>query len=177
MLEKGRLLNIKSDVLWLEAVRVETRSQNQPMAKALLSKALQECSISGKLWSEAILMEARPQRKARSADALKKCENNPFVIITVARLFWAERKLEKAENWFKRATKLDGDLGDAWAWLLNFEMQHGNEASVKEVIDDCVSADPKHGEMWQAVRKDLKNIGRSTTDILKLVAAQCTNAI
>ncbi|KAJ3023170.1 Pre-mRNA-processing factor 6 [Thoreauomyces humboldtii] len=176
-LEKARIMNPREPQLWAEAVRVETRAGNLPMAKALLAKALQECPSSGLLWSEAIPMEARPQRKARSADALKKCENDPLVLVTVARLFWAERKVDKARNWFARAVKTNPDLGDAWAWWLRFETMHGDDAGRADLVTKCVAADPAHGERWQAARKDLKNVGKSTEEVLHLVASQLSNAI
>ena len=45
------------------------------------------------------------------------------------RLFWSERKLSKARDWFLRTVKLDHDFGDAWAYFYRFEMAHGNEVS------------------------------------------------
>ncbi|KAJ3189197.1 Pre-mRNA-processing factor 6 [Gaertneriomyces sp. JEL0708] len=176
-LEKARIMNPKVPELWCEAIRVELRANHVPMAKALMSKALQECPNSGLLWSEAILMEARPQRKARSADALKKCENDPLVVITIARLFWSERKVDKARNWFSRAVKTNPDLGDSWAWWLRFERQHGTLEQQQEVINKCLAAEPRHGERWQGVAKDMKNVGKTTVDILELVAAQLSNVI
>jgi pre-mRNA-processing factor 6 len=46
---------------------------------------LQECPTSGILWAEAIEMEPAPQQKAKSVDALKRCDNDPNVIIAVAK--------------------------------------------------------------------------------------------
>jgi pre-mRNA-processing factor 6 len=156
-LERGRLLNPKTPQLWCEAVRVELRGNNINMAKALLAKALQECSNSGLLWSEAIFMEPRPQRKTKSVDALKRCDNDPIIIATIARLFWAERKVDKARTWFEKAVKVDPDRGDSWAWLR------------------CVAAEPHHGERWQIVAKDMKNVGKNIEEILKLVANVLSN--
>ncbi|KAJ3089722.1 Pre-mRNA-processing factor 6, partial [Physocladia obscura] len=172
LLEKARLLHSKDPELWCEAIRVESRAGNQSIADALISKALQECPASGLLWSEAILAESRPQRKARSKDALMKCENDPLVLVTVARLFWAERKPEKARNWFARAVKVNPDLGDSWAWWLKFESVQEGETKARQddIIAKCVAAEPHHGEKWQACSKDLKNIGKSIEEILKLVA-------
>ncbi|KAI9097297.1 PRP1 splicing factor, N-terminal-domain-containing protein [Phlyctochytrium arcticum] len=177
LLETARIMNPNVPELWCEAVRFEMRANNTAMAKALLAKSLQVCPTSGLLWSEAITMEARPQRKARSADALKKCENDALVVVTVARLFWAERKIEKARNWFNRAVKTNPDLGDSWAWWLKFEMQHGTEEQRKELIAKCVAAEPRHGERWQEVAKSRLNHGKTTEEILKLVAAQMQNAL
>ncbi|KAJ3045896.1 hypothetical protein HDV00_006162 [Rhizophlyctis rosea] len=174
-LEKARLLNPKVPELWCEAVRVEFRAGNTAMAKALLAKALQECPTSGLIWSEAILTDARPQRKSRSADALKKCENDALVVCTVARLFWAERKVDKARNWFSRAAKTNPDLGDTWGWWLKFEMQHGTEETRREVLRKCVQAEPRHGERWTAVSKDMRNVSLKTEEVVKLVAAGLRN--
>ena len=88
---------------------------------------MQECPTAGILWSEAIFMEARAQRKTKSVDALKRCEHDPHVLLAVAKLFWSERKVNKAREWFNRAAKLDPDLGDTWAYFYKFELQHGTE--------------------------------------------------
>ncbi|KAJ1332152.1 hypothetical protein BSLG_008969 [Batrachochytrium salamandrivorans] len=174
-LEKARIMNAKVPEFWCEAIRVEVRAGNDAMARALLAKALQDCSSSGLLWSEAILLENRPQRKARSADALKKCENDPLVVATIARLFWAERKIDKVRNWFNRAVKTNPDLGDSWAWWLCFEMAHGTQEQIDDVIRKCVAAEPRHGELWPVESKRMSNVGRKTEEILKLVAASMKN--
>lgn len=171
LLEKARLVNPKSDVLWAEAVHVEERSGAAAQGKALLARGLQECPTSGLLWSMAIWAEARPQRKARSVDALKKCADDPLVICTVARLFWAERKIEKARQWFDRAVSAGPDFGDAWGWWLKFEQQHGTAVHQDEVITRCTAAEPHHGVTWQPIAKDDKNRGKTIKEILQLVTA------
>ena len=129
LLEKARLMNQANDVLWAEAVGVEERSGGGAQSKAMLARGLQECPTSGLLWSMSIWMEPRPTRKSRSVDALKKSADNPVIICTVARLFWAERKIEKARQWFGRAVATNPDLGDSWGWWLKFERQHGTVVS------------------------------------------------
>src|SRR5258707_14596781 len=134
LLEKARLVNPKSDVLWAEAVRVEERSGAAAQGKAVLARALQECPTSGILWSMAIWSEARPQRKARSVDALRKCEADPLVICTVARLYWQERKMVKARQWFDRAGGAGQALGKAWGWWLKSRGQQGTAPQKKAVL-------------------------------------------
>ncbi|KAH8114391.1 PRP1 splicing factor, N-terminal-domain-containing protein [Phellopilus nigrolimitatus] len=176
LLDKARLVNPGSDVLWAEAVGVEERAGSGQQGKAVLARGLQECAGSGLLWSMAIWAEPRPTRKARSADALRRCDSDARVICTVARLFWAERKIEKARQWFARAAATDPDQGDAWGWWLRFEREHGTIEHQKEVIDRCVAAEPHHGSVWQAIAKDTANFGRKPKDVLELVAKELESA-
>ncbi|PIC30868.1 hypothetical protein B9Z55_021964 [Caenorhabditis nigoni] len=167
-LEKARLRNPKNEDLWLESVRFEMRVGCPEMAKERMSRALQECEGSGKLWAEAIWMEGPHGRRAKSIDALKKCEHNPHVLIAAARLFWSERKIKKARDWFLKAVNLDPDNGDAFANFLAFEQIHGKEEDRKAVIKKCVSSEPRYGDLWQAIAKNPANWRRSTEEILQL---------
>ncbi|KAI8148081.1 PRP1 splicing factor, N-terminal-domain-containing protein [Fennellomyces sp. T-0311] len=171
-LEKARFANPKTAELWVEGIRLEIRAKNTSAAKSMSARALQECPTSGALWREVIYLEARPQRKARSVDALKKCEHDPIVVTTVALLFWTDRKIEKARNWFQKAVQIDMDQGDSFAWWYKFELQHGTEEQQELVVKRCVAAEPHHGEHWQAVAKNMANVGKKTADILKLCASQ-----
>jgi hypothetical protein len=107
-------------------------------ARSLMARALQECPNSGILWSEAIFMENKPQRKTKSVDALKKCEHDPHVLLAVAKLFWAERKIQKCREWFTRTVKLDPDLGDAWIHFYKFEVLHGTAEQQEDVKTRCI---------------------------------------
>lgn len=170
LLEKARLINPANEELWAESVSVEERSGGSIQAKAMLARGLQECPTSGLLWSLSIWSEPRPMRKTRSVDALKKSADNPVIICTVARLFWAERKIEKARHWFERAVATAPDLGDTWGWWLRFERQHGVEEQREQVRVKCTAAEPHHSPVWQSIAKDDANRGRSVREILGLVA-------
>ncbi|KAI0249128.1 PRP1 splicing factor, N-terminal-domain-containing protein [Lactifluus subvellereus] len=166
LLEKAQLVDPKSDVLWAEATGIEERSGAAAQGKALIARTLQECPTSGLLWSMAIWAEARPQRKARSVDALKKCADDPLMTCT--------RKIEKARQWFDRAVSAGPDIGDAWGswgWWLKFERQYGTAAQREEVIRWCAGAGPHHGVTWQSIAKDDNNRGKSIHEILELVVA------
>ena len=105
------------------------------------------------IWSE-----PRPTRKARSADALRKAADDPLVLCTVARLFWAERKIEKARQWFERAITANPDLGDNWGWWLKFERQHGVSVgfatSVAEVVLMVVETGTTRGRHQEVCEED-----------------------
>lgn len=170
VLDRARLAVPKNAQLWTESVRVERRAKNVAQAKNLMAKALQEIPNSGLLWSESIWhLEPRTQRKPRSLEAIKKVENDSTLFVTVARVFWGERRLDKAASWFEKAILLDADLGDTWGWYLKFLMQHGTEEKQEDVISKCILSEPKHGEIWQAVAKDPAHAYKSTEEILKIV--------
>ena len=193
VLDRARLAVPKSPELWTESVRVERRANNVAQAKVLMGKALQEVPNSGLLYTESIwYLEPRTQRKPRALEAIKKLDNDPILFVTIARIFWGERRLEKAQNWFEKAILLDSDLGDAWAWYYKFLVQHGTEVSSyfltfssyasgtctnawkqekrADVEAKCILSEPRHGEVWQSVAKDPKNAKKKTDEVLKMVA-------
>uniref|UniRef100_A0A0E0IUQ8 PRP1 splicing factor N-terminal domain-containing protein n=2 Tax=Oryza TaxID=4527 RepID=A0A0E0IUQ8_ORYNI len=167
VLTMARKKNPATPELWLAAVRAELRHGNKKEADALLAKALQECPTSGILWAAAIEMVPRPQRKAKSSDAIKRCDHDPHVIAAVAKLFWHDRKVDKARSWLNRAVTLAPDIGDFWALYYKFELQHGNADTQKDVLQRCVAAEPKHGERWQAITKAVENSHLSIEALLK----------
>uniref|UniRef100_A0A672TAR7 Pre-mRNA-processing factor 6 n=1 Tax=Sinocyclocheilus grahami TaxID=75366 RepID=A0A672TAR7_SINGR len=175
ILEKARLKNPQTPEIWLESVRLEYRAGLKNIANTLMAKALQECPNSGILWAEAVFLEARPQRKTKSVDALKKCEHDPHVLLAVAKLFWSERKITKAREWFLRTVKIEPDLGDAWAFFYKFELQHGTEEQQQEVKKRCENAEPRHGELWCAESKHVLNWQKNIGEILVLVASKIKN--
>merc|ERR1712093_28924 len=114
VLDRARLAVPKSPELWTESVRLERRANNISQAKNLMAQALQQVPTSGLLYTESIWhLEARTQRKPRALEAIKKVDNDPILFVTIARIFWGERRLEKAQNWFEKAILLDSDIGDA----------------------------------------------------------------
>merc|ERR1712187_251709 len=157
LLEKGRLRNVGADMLWLKGVEVEMLDGSERLAHHLMSKALQECPTSGIMWAKAIELEPKQGQNAKSVDALKKCENDAHVIVSVAKLFWRDGKNAKARKWFNRAVTLNPRLGDAWGAYLGFELEHGTQHEQREVIRKCVDAEPNQGMDWNRVVKRVGN--------------------
>ena len=121
-------------------------------------------AISAKLWSAGFL-------SAKYAGVALRSKGDPVLYVTAARIFWYDRKLEKADGWFQKAAILDPDLGDTWAWWYKFLVQHGTEEKREGVVAKCVLNEPRHGEVWQRVRKAPENAGLSVEEVLKRVAA------
>jgi pre-mRNA-processing factor 6 len=155
--------------LWLAAIRTEQRAGSAKAADNLLAKALQELPASGRLWAEAICSAPRPQRKTKSADALKRCDQDPAVISAVAQLFWADRKVDKARSWFNRAALLAPEVGDYWAQYYRFELQHGTPESAADVLRRAREREPRYGERWTRVSKDVRNAHQPVDVLLKKV--------
>ncbi|KAK9448472.1 PRP1 splicing factor, N-terminal-domain-containing protein [Limtongia smithiae] len=174
VLERAALANPKSPRLWLERIRVERRHGNVNQAKNLVAKALQECPTASYVWAESVAMEPRTQRKPRLIDALKKCENDAVIICAIARLFWGERKPDKAKSWFEKAVKADPDNGDNWAWWYKMLAQYNDEAEITPLVDKFVVTDPRHGEVWPVIVKDVDNFGKDKVELLKLAASKMT---
>ncbi|KAH9812567.1 PRP1 splicing factor, N-terminal-domain-containing protein [Melampsora americana] len=182
IMERARHYNPKNEELWSESCSIEERSSGHTtgsstnangvgiQAKNMMSRALQDCPNSGLLYSQSIWYEPRPQRKARGVDALKKCNNHPTVIVTVARLLWAERKLDKVRNWLEKAIVADSDCGDFWGIYYKFLKMHGTEEERSMLIERCKTAEPHHGPVWQSTVKDLKNTGKTIQELLELVS-------
>ena len=65
----------------------ENKYSNEEMHDLVIyfGTAMQECPTSGILWAEAIFLEARPQRKTKCVDALKKCEHDPHVLLAASK--------------------------------------------------------------------------------------------
>ncbi|KAF2819620.1 hypothetical protein CC86DRAFT_362569 [Ophiobolus disseminans] len=172
-LDKARSQIPKNGELWCESVQLERRAGNIPSANKLMAIALQECPTSGLLWAEKIMhLESRTQRKPRALEAIKKVEKDPQLFVVVARIFWAERRLDKASTWFLKAISLDSDFGDAWVYYWKFLSEHGTAEKREEVLSKITMAEPRHGPIWQSVNKDPKNARKSVEEILKLAVAK-----
>ncbi|KAG5233390.1 protein STABILIZED [Salix suchowensis] len=161
VLTMARKKNPKNPELWLAAIRAESRHGNNKEADNLMAKALQECPTSGILWAASIEMAPRAQHKSKSADAIKKCSpHDPHVTTAVAKLFWRERKVDKARSWLNRAVTLPQILEISGPWT---------EEDQKDVLKRCIAAEPKHGEKWQTISKAVENSHQPTEAILKKV--------
>ena len=170
VLDQARLHNTKNPELWLESIRLERRARNEKLAETLMARALQECPTSGRLLAENISTAPKVQQKSKSADAIKRCPEDPYVIVAVASLFEFDRKNDKARKWFDRAVVLNPDLGDSWARYYAFELEAGTKEQQERVKERCVAAEPKHGELWAGVMKDMANRTKSVAEGLMLAA-------
>ncbi|CCG84124.1 protein of unknown function [Taphrina deformans PYCC 5710] len=169
LLDRARLANKSNETLWYHSIQLELRTSHVAQAKNLISKALQECPKSGLLWSEQIFQEPKNARIPRATDALHKCETDPHLVSAIGRIFWDQRKYEKAGNWMGKAIKGDIDNGDSWGWYYKFLVEttpllatdkekEDRARKIEETLLEAEKADPKHGLLWPAINKADKNI-------------------
>lgn len=170
LLELARLKNSNVPELWLESIRLEMRVGNTKLADTLMARALQDCPKSGKLWAEQLRMANRSDQKRKAADAIQRCPEDVHVIVAVASLFGQDGKDAKARKWFDRAVQVDRDHGDAWACYYAYLAQRKDEEHMEKVKEQCVAAEPKHGEIWTSVTKDMQHRHKSTAEHLVLAA-------
>ena len=102
-----------SPELCYQLIKLEERAGTD--ISSLIEESLRAHPKSGELWSLAIEHEPLSKRKAKSIDALEKCENNVNVVNSIAMIYWLSRFHEKTRSWFERSLKLDPKVGDTWA--------------------------------------------------------------
>lgn len=180
--EHGRIALPRSDILWAASIRLEESLGNKTLAKALLAKSLQATPTSGLLWSEAIRLEPPAARKARAADALRRCPEDALVALALARVFWEENLAsEKTQTWIERAVALNPMLGDAHAYAALYErnlisLSAPSDSNTMEnstpgaALQRCCEAEPKYGELWISISKSPRiNGGLKPLSILQIL--------
>lgn len=171
VLEQARRRNDSSDWIWLESVKLELLpGGSQSAATYLLSRALQACPTSGRLWALAVEIQPKAKQKSISVDALKHCSDDPHVCISLAKILWADRRDVEVKKWLERAISADRDLGDAWAYYYRFMCLCGTKVDQDKVISACIVAEPKHGQLWCNVSKAPGAWSLTTTSILLRVS-------
>lgn len=160
------------DRLWAESARLEESAGDHAAAKSILARGLQGLKTSGRLWALAITYEPRARQRSKGVEALRaRCDENAFVLVEVARLFWREGKAEKARSWFRQATTANPLIGDAWIGLYAFERSRKQADSVLRGIEGEVdSAPPKYGDLWTSVRKQPGNETLRASEVLRIAA-------
>ncbi len=73
------------------------------------------------LLSEELLTCSKTSQKSKIIDALKKCNNNCVIFVTVARLLERSNKVAKARKYYTRALNINSRYGDAYIYYYIFE--------------------------------------------------------
>ena len=71
-----------------------------------MAKALQACPKSGMLHADEIISAPKVLRKAKAFEALKRCDNDKYVMIAVAKMFF-DNLMCIARKWLDRVVAID----------------------------------------------------------------------
>jgi pre-mRNA-processing factor 6 len=119
--EMARLKLPKQEEIWLECIRLERRHHQVKLVETMMATALKECPKSALLWSEVLWYCKKVQQKSNAIEALRRCDQEPLVIVTIARLFERNARYRKASKWYERAAVLNPKIGDIWIYYYAFQ--------------------------------------------------------
>ena len=171
ILEQARSKFPNSEIIWHDSIKLEEGL----LSKSLCAKALQLLPKSGILHSLSIFLEPRTSHKRLATDALIKTDGNAYIMLAVARCFWAEGS-DKAESWFMKAIQTDKSLGDIYVYYLMFEKEKSSSLSDYNAVKLCEQNKPTKGFLWRPIFKDPKNFQKSVLELLEIGIEALTNS-
>lgn len=190
-LEKARLRSPTNADLWFASLMLEIEAagrfrgsviRSSPFGH-LLSRAVDACPSSGKLWSLAIQAEPERSRSSKVAEGLRACtdpQGRAHVEAAAAmHLSGRAGRQEEATTWFQRSLASDALLGDTWGLFLNHLRMLGpagaDAAALQSVQDRCISARPCRGWIWQRVAQqyDVDFVGAPPSIVSRILEDVC----
>lgn len=168
ILERGRQTLPEDETIWLASVKLEMQLEAPSQARALMTRALQKCPLSQPLWYEAIATEAKPLRKAKATEALRRCgQNAALILLAIGHMMEAERSLTQALEYYERSVAADANIGDSWAFYIlllrrvesetngdsDSDSGNGSRERAENALNKARAAKPKEGPRWRLFRK------------------------
>lgn len=173
ILDSALLQHPKSGPLWEAKIKLERDQKDMVTARQLVNKSLRIVPQLPGIWMQHLSMIPKmSHRKNVFLDALKLTSNSSRILTGIGFFFWVDGKFQKAKAWFERALNAEPSDGDAYAWNYCFASKHGDKNSVQKLEEQVESRfdDINNGDVWNAVAKNVTNLDKSATEILKLVA-------
>lgn len=155
-LEKGRNLSTSVDV-HLTSIDFELSRNNSKAAEFILNKALQIFPNDGRLWAFSIMLSDVKVRKTKTAEALERCADDPYILLSIAQLFQSERKFEKARAWYEKGLGKGSRLGDIWIYYYDMEMSIGEVDRGEKILTRSLDKDIRKGKVWEKNKSTGKN--------------------
>lgn len=152
-LDLAHLKNKNQPELWMQTIKLEKKVGNYNFIPHILSRALKECPNSGLLYAESIFAEQKQKQKSKSMIALEQCENDPYVLVAIAILFWKENDFHKSRKWFNNALEINDKIGDIWIHYIALELLNGDNQSQRDIINKFLKAAPDKGFEWNNVKR------------------------
>lgn len=159
-----------SEELWNESIMFEIVHNNLSSAKTELAKGLKLIPKSGILWSIAIKMEKGHNKHSKAFEALEKTEHSPIIMMAIGNLYYEEKDIVNARKWYENGIRINRDLGDIWIYYYKAESTIGNHEKAEEILRQCEESEPKHGELWIRIKKQIDNWNKDIKDLIEQAA-------
>lgn len=172
--DKAILAQPKSDLLWVERIKLEKRNGDYQLAIQLTNKSLKIFPNSSYLWLEYLgQIKKSSIRKNAYLDAMKNTGNSPTILLSIGIFFWLDGKFNKAKSWFERALDVEPRNGDIWAWLYIFCSRNGTKDEVFALLKNYNETYEKInlGYYWNPIHKKVDNLDKNSEEILEAVAS------
>ncbi|TID28363.1 hypothetical protein CANINC_002541 [Pichia inconspicua] len=163
ILEDGLSKHPSSDILHHARIKLEITADNKPQAQRLLSKAISLIPDSPILWCDNIKLATKQQLRTTYALALKRTNDNPIVILTIAKDLWKGGKIDKAHQFFKAGLDKDPAYGDLYIYYYAFLLNYGSREDMESIENRMSRNMPLHGHKWERILR--KNILRNVEDL------------
>lgn len=151
VLDQALACHSKCEKLHHSRIKLEMKSGNKDHAKRLLFKALNLVPTSPLLWSDNIRLATKQQLKNMYVLALKKTNDDPLIILTIAKDLWKSGKMDRANQFFKACLEKDPKLGDAYIFYYAFLLANGSRDEMKALESQAVENLSLHGRRWEFI--------------------------
>lgn len=167
ILDRGLLKNPKSALLMREKFRIE-KQKDVKIARNYLLRLMKILPNSPELWCERLLnLETKSLQKTSFRQLIVATNDNPTVLNTIGYILWQEGKISRCKNFFDKSLELNPDIGDTWILLYLFLSRHGDPEELDKLVQNMEEADPRHGEVWPQVNKQIQMNGASRREIVE----------
>lgn len=159
-------------------ILLELETNNKTHALRLMSKALTLVPYSPLIWCDNIRLATKQQTKNVYAMALRKTEDNPLVILMIARDFWKTGKIDKANHFFKACLEKDDLFGDVYIYYYAFLLKYGTKEEMR-LLESRISLkfEMLHGERWNTLvsRNEKRNVNE--LQLLREAAVEVSKSV
>lgn len=163
ILDESLSLHPKSDILHHARIKLELDANNKTHAQRLLSKAITLIPTSALLWVDNIKLATKQQVKNTYVLALKKTNDDPLIILTIAKDLWKSGRIAKSNQFFKACLDKDDEFGDFYIYYYAFLLKFGTREEMKNLEDEMLNKEKLHGYLWGKVSKE--NEARNVPDL------------
>jgi pre-mRNA-processing factor 6 len=177
VLDEGLSKHPNSEIIHHSRVKLELDIDNKAHAQRLLSKAISLVPSSPLLWVDNIKLATKQQVKNMYALALKKTNDHPLIILTIAKDLWKSGKIDRAYRFFNACLDKDNDYGDGYIYYYAFLLKFGTREEMKNLEDEVLNKENLHGYVWTKVLKQNETRNVPELQLLRETAVHVSRSL